>query len=182
VSGALPAAVLARLSEDATFKTGRGGDASTWVDAPRPTVSVRPGAGVDGSDRVTLTWPDGAVKNTWLQVTVPARPELGLAADDVFLFGNLVGETGDAGSPFRVGALDLGGVKRFLNATELNSPVDINRDGRINSLDLAAIKANLNRSLSTPTAPAPAAGVPPTSEKRDLSTSPVWEEPGVPLL
>jgi hypothetical protein len=39
-------------------------------------------------------------------------------------------------------------VKRGLNGTALvTSRVDFNRDGRINALDLAACKSNLNRGL-----------------------------------
>ena len=64
---------------------------------------VRRGAGLRGSDRVTITWDDAAVKNAWLQVTVLANQRTGVPADDVFCFGNLVGETGDAASWRTVG-------------------------------------------------------------------------------
>lgn len=39
------------------------------------------------------------MKNEWLQVT--AKTSLGLAADDVFYFGNAIGETGDSAPPMR---------------------------------------------------------------------------------
>jgi hypothetical protein len=48
-----------------------------------------------GTDRVTLICPDGAVKNTWLQVTVLANQRTGLSTPESFYFGSLVGETGD---------------------------------------------------------------------------------------
>ena len=46
--------------------------------------------------------------------TVKANANTGLAAPDVFSFGNLIGETGDGSgsSGWRVSALDLGAVKR----------------------------------------------------------------------
>ena len=74
-----------------------------------------------------LTFADGAIRNTWLRVTVLANARTGLARPDVFYFGNLVGETGEvaaaatgavpAASGGRVNALDLGAVKRALNST-----------------------------------------------------------------
>jgi hypothetical protein len=137
-------------------------------------VSVRRGAGADGSDRVTVTWPDyipgvlsivpQAVANGWLQVTVKANEHTGLAGPDVFSYGNLIGEAGDGGGAagWRVSALDVAAVKRALNTpTTVATPTDFNRDGRVNALDVALVKANLTRSLSaTPAAlavPLPAA-------------------------
>jgi ELWxxDGT repeat protein len=142
--------------------------------AGRPaSVTVRPGGGVGGSDRITLVWRDynpldaspmpQAVGNGWLAVTVKANAHTGLAQPDVFSFGNLIGETGDGGGAagWRVNALDLGAVKNALNASGgITSTTDFNRDGRTNALDLGAVKRNLNHSLSlfmsAPPAPTPA--------------------------
>jgi len=131
---------------------------------PPASVSVRRGAGVNGSDRVTLLWrdynpagaaaPAQAVANGWLTVTVKANENTGLAAPDVFSFGNLIGETGDGGLSWRVSALDLGAVKRALNSSAaVNSTADPNRDGRVNALDLGILKRNLNRPLPSFTVP-----------------------------
>jgi hypothetical protein len=125
--------------------------------APEPfSISVRPGAGVGGSDRITLIWRDynpldlsplpQAVANGWLTITVKANAHTGLAQPDVFSFGNLIGETGEG---FRVNALDLGAVKKDLNTLSgISSATDINRDGRVNALDLGLVKSNLNHALS----------------------------------
>jgi hypothetical protein len=144
--------------------------------ALRPvSVTVRRAAGTGGSDRVTLIWTDYspgaegggaetatmAVGNGWLTVTMKSNAHTGLAQADVFSFGNLIGETGDAGatSGWRVNALDLAAVKRALNATaSVTNTTDFNRDGRTNALDLAVVKRNLNRALPLPTA-APAQAV-----------------------
>jgi ELWxxDGT repeat protein len=86
----------------------------------------------------------------------------GLTAPDVFSFGNLVGETGDGAgvTGWRVSALDLGAVKRALNASgPVTSTTDVNRDGRTNALDLGILKRNLNRVLPPP-GPAPAFAAP----------------------
>ena len=49
-----------------------------WIDAPLPSqVAFRPGAGVLGSDRLTLIWPDGAIVDTWLRVIVKGNDLLG---------------------------------------------------------------------------------------------------------
>ena len=121
-------------------------------------LTVRLGAGANGSDRVSLLWPDlEAPRNAWLRVTVKANRWTGLAAPDVFYFGNLVGESGD-GSSLRVSAMDLAAVKRALGAAAaLDSRLDFNRDGRVNALDLAAARQNLSRSLpaASPQPPRP---------------------------
>ena len=152
----------------ADFKFRSGADLSTLSSGPsNAQVNVRRGAGVGGSDRVTLTWPDYipnvqslvpmAAAKRWLEVTVKADANTGLAADDVFYFGNLIGDTGGSDTAFRVNALDLGAVKRELNgAATLASKTDINRDGRVNALDLGLVKQNLNQALSLLAVPIPA--------------------------
>jgi hypothetical protein len=142
------------------------------------SVDFLPGAGVNGSDRVTLTWPDGSIRNQWLRVTTKANDHTGLLAPHVFYFGSLVGETGDAATSLRVSALDLAGVKRVLNTSAASdSPFDINRDGRINALDLALVRANLFQALR-PIAPA-ADTIAATAA---LSVRPVWDELELDLL
>ena len=145
------------------FRAGAGGDPAAWaaVDSPVGFI-VRPNAGVNGSDRVVFAWPANTIRNKWLRVTVLADAATGLAAPDVFYFGNLAGETGDAaGSTFRVTALDLAAVKRAFSTTAaMDSPLDLNRDGRINALDLAAVRQSLNQSLPPPVT---AAAAPPDS-------------------
>ena len=121
---------------------------------------------MNGSGRVTLTWPDynpasmriadaPVAVNAWLWVTVKANERTGLAQPDVFVFGNLIGESSQVSISLRVNALDLAAVRRGLNgsATVLN-PLDVNRDGRINALDLTATRSNLGRFLDTPPLPA----------------------------
>jgi hypothetical protein len=147
--------------DDFDFRVGTGDDPSSWAAAPAPAdVVVRDGAGAAGSDRVTIVWPDNAIRNTWLQVTLKATERTGFAAPQVFYFGSIVGEATDGGSPMRVTALDVAAVKRALNTdAAIDSRVDFNRDGRINALDVAVVKQNLGRSLLAirpPPTPSPA--------------------------
>jgi hypothetical protein len=171
------------VAADFTLRTGTSVTPSTWSAGPVPTsVTVRRGAGEAGSDRVTLTFANGAIKNTWLQVTVNAGADTGLAAPDVFYFGSLIGDTGDgaAGADPHVNALDVAGVKRALNGTSgVTGRFDFNRDGRVNALDVAAVKQNLTRTLTLVTAPstagaARAAGAPAATLLLALPTSSAW--------
>ena len=151
--------------EDLAFEMSTPAPTAGWVDAPPPTVlSRRVGAGTGGSDRITLTWPDGAIVNRWLRVTLKASPANGLAADDVVLFGNLVGETADdpTASAATVTPADVIRVRAASGTVAaVASWFDFNRDGRVNAIDQAAARANASRSLDFPAAvpPAPAAGL-----------------------
>ena len=92
---------------DFAFLVGNSNDLANWTPAPEPLlIDVSPGMGVGGSDRVTIIWPDGAIKNQWLQVVVRANENTGLLDDDVFYFGNAVGESGNAAGNAIVNATD----------------------------------------------------------------------------
>jgi subtilisin-like proprotein convertase family protein len=161
---------------DFAFKTGNTADPSTWADLPvQPNVAVRFSAGVAGSTRVTLTWPDGTIVGRWLEVTVKSTPVTGLVSPDVFYFGNLPGETGNSATAAAVTAADVLAVRAALNQTGrgITDPNDFNRDGRINATDFATARAWMGRSLTlldlspelsqacaSATAPAPAARTP----------------------
>ena len=135
---------------DFSFKVGNDLNPASWVDAPTPSVTRRAGAGAGGSDRVTLLWPDGAVRNTWLSVTVKANERTGLAEPDVFYFGNLIGETG-SGAAARVDGWDVLGVRRNLfgrTPASLSSRFDINRDGGVDVLDYVLVRRSLASSLT----------------------------------
>jgi hypothetical protein len=142
---------------DFTFKVGNDADPGAWTDAPAPlSVTRRNGAGVNGSDRITLVWAHGAIRNTWLRVTVLANGRTALAQPDVFYFGNLVGEVGDSTTGAVVTAADVLAVRNAMSAAAagITNAADFNRDGRINTLDLLMVRAALaNGSLTLLTAP-----------------------------
>lgn len=160
---------------DFTFKVGNDGDLGSWTNAPVPlSITRRPGAGANGSDRVTLLWADGAIKNQWLRVTVLANTRTNLPAADVFYFGNLVGETGDSTTAAAVTAADVLAVRSNLMKSGLavTHSLDFNRDGRVNTSDLAvARRAVANNSLTLLTAPVAAvAGTASVSSSKSATT------------
>jgi len=146
-AGAVPDA------EDFLFRLGNHDDPATWNFAPSPTsITVREGAGVDGSDRISIIWRDHEIQNRWLQVTVLAGPHTGLAEPDVFYFGNAVGETGDSADDARVNAVDVllarNNPHTFLDPASIDSGYDFNRDARINATDLLIARNNATHFLS----------------------------------
>jgi hypothetical protein len=149
---ALPLTAEAAIAGMLGLKVGNGGDPAAWPSAPPPVrIDLRPGHGVGGSDRILLFWRDGAIRNNWLEVTVPETDITGPSARDAFYFGNLIGETGDRGSPLRASAVDLAAVRRNLSGSgqvvALTNPYDFNRDGKVNALDLATVRTNLFHAL-----------------------------------
>ena len=115
-------------------------------------VSVRRGGGASSADRLTLIFADGSVRNAWLRVTLLANSRTGLAAPDVFYFGNLGGDTGGPGTPV-VNTLDLARVRANVGNTSAaaRATYDFNRDGLINAADVLFTRANLGRALAPST-------------------------------
>lgn len=153
-----PAGAAALGPDDFLFKAGLTGDPSTWPAGPAPSsITVRRGAGANGSDRVTLAWPDGAIRNKWLRVQVLANGRTGLTSPDVFYFGSLAGDTGNAPGPdgFIVNAQDLRSTraKLFTRNAPLTHRHDFNRDRKVNALDVAVVRANMRATLPVLAAP-----------------------------
>jgi alpha-L-arabinofuranosidase len=154
---------------------------STWSPlGATPSVSVRRNAGTSGADRVTLVLPDGAVKNTWLRVTVKPTVNTGLKQADVFTFGNLVGETG-AAPTLAVNARDLADTRAHFGRTTaaaLNR-FDFDRDGAVDADDVVLERLNLHRGLPQPAAPLAAArysAAPVTLVARAPTRRSAWEQ------
>jgi hypothetical protein len=156
VSGGLPMTALAGLAGSVRLQVGTSGDPSSWAAAPRPSsVGIRAGAGANGSDRITLVWDDGAIRNTWLRVTVPAVPLYGLANADLFYFGNLVGDVGTADSTV-VNTLDLFAVRRsYFSTSPITGRFDFDRDGRVTAADYVLARGNVLRALPRLVTPLP---------------------------
>ena len=134
-------------ADDFGFRVGNDNLPFQWVDATAPlSMTVGAGAGVGASDRVTIIWPDNAIRNQWLQVTVKATDHTGLADDDVFYFGNAIGETGDSEDSTKVDVFDVVGVRMnttpFNMRTTIENRFDFNRDQRVDLIDLITARNN----------------------------------------
>ncbi|HYW77918.1 MAG TPA: hypothetical protein VE890_00005, partial [Thermoguttaceae bacterium] len=115
-------------------------------------ISVREGAGVPGSDRITITWRDNAIQNQWLQVTVKATENTGLAKPDIFYFGNAIGEAGDNPINTIVNATDEIVARNFQHTAIapalIDDPYDYNRDGLVNGTDQIIARENQTNPLT----------------------------------
>jgi hypothetical protein len=127
----------------------------TWSTGPSPTVSVRPGEGVGGSDRVTLIWANRAILNQWVEVTVRAGANTGLGTDDVFYLANLVGDCDGDGE---VGGSDYGTFAGQFGRRGEGLISDFNGDGRVDLNDFATMRGAIGNSVLTPSFPAAAPG------------------------
>ncbi|MGD0655260.1 MAG: hypothetical protein ABSA16_13015 [Thermoguttaceae bacterium] len=129
---------------DFQFKMGNDDnpDGLGWTLAPAPiSITVRQGAGSNGSDRVVIIWDEetgNSIKNKWLQVTVKANTNTGLSAADVFYFGNAVGESDDNSANAVVDGQDEINSrthKTGFSAAAITNLYDYNRDGKVNATD-----------------------------------------------
>ncbi len=139
---------------DFEFKVGNDSDPSGWPGlGVAPAVAVRPGAGTGDSDRITLTFPDGAIVGQWLEVTVKATANTGLTSPDVFYFANAPGETGNSGSDAQVTPTDEVAVRNN-PATLANNPAgithtsDFNRDRKVGPTDEVICRNNGTNSVT----------------------------------
>ena len=125
---------------DFQFKVGNSDNPATWAAAPAPTsITVRPGAGVNNTHRVTIIWPDNAIQNQWLQVTVKPTAATGLSVADVSYFGNAIGECGNSTSDAKVNATDGIAARNdphsLADPAAIDNPHDFNRDKKVDAAD-----------------------------------------------
>ena len=132
--------------DDFTFLVGNNNDPLTWTPAPMPTyVNAYPGRGPDGSTQITLIWDDNVIENEWLQVTMLAQPHLELTANDVFYYGNSIGDTGNSPTDADVTAGDVLATRSNISASpeSMTNLYDFNRDKVVDSQDLAIAQQNV---------------------------------------
>jgi len=146
---------------DFGFKAGTDPNPNNWLAAQVPSVTVRSGQGVGGTDRVTIIWADYAMTDQWLQVIVKAGGNIGLPEDYVFYFGNIVGDTGGDG---QISSGDYSTLVSQFGQRENGLVADFNRDARTGIEDFAILRAGYGDSLAMPTVPdSPPSGAPQVS-------------------
>ncbi len=138
---------------DFEFKAGNTTTPDSWAAAPTPqSITVRQ-VTVNGvvRYRLTLTWADNAIQKQWLQMTVKATANTGLAQNDVFYFGNAIGESGDTNYAY-VNSSDEVGVRKNqhspLNRAAINDVYDFDRDKLVNSIDEVLVRKNITNPLT----------------------------------
>ena len=124
---------------------------SRWTNlATQPQLTIRPGAG--GSDRLTLIWPDGTIRNQWLEVTLRSNANTGLERDDVFYFGNAVGETGDSPVSSLVNVSDVLATRNHprgpMSLADITDVYDFNRDRIVTATDAILARDNITTPLT----------------------------------
>jgi hypothetical protein len=126
---------------DFLFRVGNSALPDGWIAVPAPSVTVRSGA---STNRIELIWPDGAIKKQWLQVTVLADANTGLAAPDIFYFGNAIGDSGNSPTDAAVTSADVLAARGHPAAgpVAIDNPWDYNRDGCVNSADMTVAQTN----------------------------------------
>ena len=144
---------------DFEFRFGNTANPLTWSVVAMPaTVTKRTDyASTADVGRVEITWPDGTLKNGWLQITVKATANTGLTIPDVFYFGNAVGETGNQSTSATVTVADVARIRQQANTSNLpvTNLFDINRDQKVTVADVALAQQSANTKLYWLVAPAP---------------------------
>ncbi|MCI0541241.1 MAG: LamG domain-containing protein [Verrucomicrobiales bacterium] len=139
-------------NDDFIFRVGNDNIPSGWTAAPAPnSITVRMGAGLSGSDRITLIWTDDAIKKQWLQVTVKSTSNTALLKDDVFYFGNAVGDAGNNAADAKVNATDeilARNNPRSNGQAPITFAYDYNRDSKVNATDEIIARNNSTSSVT----------------------------------
>lgn len=127
--------------------TNNFANAQEWTAADAPAINVQALSAT--TRRVTLDWPDGTITNQWLEVTVRANANTNLAQDDVFYFGNQIGDVnGSVSSSGRVtvNSFDSLDIRRNQSAGQnsvgIGNLFDVDRNGSVNSFDTLAVRRN----------------------------------------
>lgn len=131
---------------DFEFKFGNEDNVDNWLTlSPNVTLTVDAGQGTDGSDRVLLEFGNGEITNGWLQVRVKASATTGLDTDNVFYFGNAIGETGNDPGNAIVNLSDIALTRSNqtgFSTTDVLDLYDFNRDARVNLADVSLARSN----------------------------------------
>src|SRR5207253_11036054 len=92
------------------------------------------------------------IQKQWLQVTLKADATTGLAKNDVFYFGNAIGESGDSTLNANVNATDelnaRANQRNFLNPAPIDFAYDYNRDKKVDATDQLLARHNQTNFLT----------------------------------
>ena len=135
-------------ASDFEFRVGNDSNLDLWTPlAVTPSISVRVGGGTSGSDRVTIILPDGTATGQWLEVTLKASVNTGLRKEDIFFFGNAIGETGNSVTDAEVTPTDEVYVRNnpatlAVSLAPITHAADFNRDKKVGPTDAVLCRNN----------------------------------------
>ncbi len=135
-------------ASDFAFRIGNDSNPGLWVPlAVTPSVTVRPGAGTNGSNRITIILPDGTAAGKWLEVAFKATANTGLLKDDIFYFGNAIGETGNSVTDAQVTQTDEvythdNPATLAVSSASIMHAGDFNRDKKVGPTDSIIARNN----------------------------------------
>ncbi len=120
------------------------------MTAVNPQLTVYPNGGGTGVTRFKLTFANNSLRNTWLRVTVLGNTNTGLASNDVFYFGNAVGETNGSTSGsganirYNVNTSDTSLVRgnQLFSGALVTNVYDFNKTGGVNTADTSVVRSN----------------------------------------
>jgi hypothetical protein len=124
-----------------------------WQSAPDPSsILVIPGS----LDRVVIEWPENAIANRWLQITLQSNSNTGLAEPETFYVGHLLGETtGPNGGVYTVAFADITPIRSAVGQSVNSDSIhDIDKNGTVSFADISAMRANVGTQLTNITIPA----------------------------
>ncbi len=122
---------------DFEFQIGNQTDSDTWEQSPTPELYIRPGAGVNGSDRIVLIWKKDAISNQWLKVHMLANDTTGLSESEIFFFGNAIGDVTGDGHANIADVFSIWNHRSSLGyQVSENNAFDINQDGFVDLEDI----------------------------------------------
>lgn len=127
----------------------------SWIAAPAPlSVVVTEGT----PDKVLITWAANAIANRWLRLTILGNANTGLAANEVYYLGHLLGETtGLSGSNYTIAFADITPIRSGIGTTvDSGSILDIDKNGVVAFADISAMRPNVGAQLPNITVPPPA--------------------------
>jgi len=164
---------------DFRFATWNGISASGFMAAMTvPTIELIPSGGLGGSTRIKIEFSDGAIRNTWLRITTLANTNTGLLSNDVFYFGNAVGDmnidNSGLSAMIRTTDADARRVRNLSsNSAVVSNICDVNKDGRVDMLDFAIVQQNIASRIMRPfTAPVSLnLAISPTSKRLSIPIS-----------
>lgn len=151
VAGLPASATASQMLSSLRFASWNGIAAGGFATLPAdaiPTVTMLGSVGAGSAGRIQITFPNNTIRNTWLRVTVIANAITQLPVDDVFYFGNVIGDVnaGNTTSRLRVNATDTGAVRSNQSIGSESASIlniyDLNRDGRVNATDTGIVRSN----------------------------------------